>query len=277
MRVHVQNDPADPAFAITAAQWQAAAEGEPPHAVSFAAGPDGLAAAEATMELLVAPPPVLRRLHPLTAPRLRLVFVNAAGVDALAPFDWLPDGVVAAQQPRHARAEGGRIRGDGGTDAGRPHAGAVRRAARRPLAADPQRHPGRAARAHRRHRRPGQRRRAGAARARHAHHRGQHERPAASGFRRRGACGRARHAAAAGRHPGPGLPADAGDAPPDRPPPARAAAGAGGAREHRARRIAGAGRAVRGAGAGAAVRRGARRGHARAAAGRPSALDARRT
>lgn len=94
MRVHIQNDPADPAFAITAAQWQAAAEGEPPHAVSFAAGPDGLAAAEATMELLVAPPPVLRRLHPLTAPRLRLVFVNAAGVDALVPFDWLPDGVV---------------------------------------------------------------------------------------------------------------------------------------------------------------------------------------
>ncbi|MBN9509366.1 MAG: D-2-hydroxyacid dehydrogenase [Alphaproteobacteria bacterium] len=94
MRVHVQNDPADPAFAITEPQWRAAAADEPPHAVSFAADVDGFAAARDAMELLVAPPAALRRLRPLVAPRLKLVFLNAAGVDAIAPFDWLPAGAV---------------------------------------------------------------------------------------------------------------------------------------------------------------------------------------
>jgi glyoxylate/hydroxypyruvate reductase A len=94
VRVHVQNDPADPDFAITPAQWRAAAAGEPPHEVTFADDPGGLAAARGTMEVLVAPPAALRPLRRLAAPRLRLIFINAAGVDALAPFDWLPAGVT---------------------------------------------------------------------------------------------------------------------------------------------------------------------------------------
>jgi glyoxylate/hydroxypyruvate reductase A len=94
MRVHVQNDPADPDFAITPAQWRAAAAGEPPHEVTFADDPGGFAAAREAMEVLVGPPAALRPFRPLAAPRLRLIFLNAAGVDALAPFDWLPAGVA---------------------------------------------------------------------------------------------------------------------------------------------------------------------------------------
>lgn len=96
MRVHVQNPPDDPDFGVTEAQWHEAAAlaGEPSHAVSFAATPDGYARARDEIELLIGSTPTLRRLPPLDAPRLRLVFVNAAGVDGLAPFDWLPPGVA---------------------------------------------------------------------------------------------------------------------------------------------------------------------------------------
>lgn len=93
MRVHIQN--LDDDSAITEAQWRAAAAlaGEPDHAVSFAITPEGYAAARDGVELLVGSTPALRALPPLNAPKLRLVFVNAAGVDGLAPFDWLPSGV----------------------------------------------------------------------------------------------------------------------------------------------------------------------------------------
>ena len=95
MRIHVQNPPGDAGFAITAAQIEAAAAraGEPPHQISFGAVPADFSAA-ADAELLIGSPGTLRSLWPITAPRLRLVFVNAAGVDGLAPFDWLPPRVT---------------------------------------------------------------------------------------------------------------------------------------------------------------------------------------
>jgi phosphoglycerate dehydrogenase-like enzyme len=94
MRVHVQNP--DDAFGISEAQWRdaAALAGEPAHDVSFATTADGYAAARDEMELLIGSTPSLRTLPPLNASKLRLVFVNAAGVDGLAPFDWLPHGVT---------------------------------------------------------------------------------------------------------------------------------------------------------------------------------------
>ena len=94
MRVHVQNDPDDPEFLITPEQWHAAAAGEPPHEVSFGATAEEFRRVANAVELLVGPPAALRRLHPLAAARLQLIFVNAAGVDGLAPFDWLPPGVA---------------------------------------------------------------------------------------------------------------------------------------------------------------------------------------
>jgi glyoxylate/hydroxypyruvate reductase len=96
MRIHVQNDPADPLTAITAEHWQAAARaaGEPVHAVSFATAPDGFAAVRERVELLIGPAAALRTLRPLLAPRLRLISLLSSGVDGLAPFDWLPPDVV---------------------------------------------------------------------------------------------------------------------------------------------------------------------------------------
>jgi phosphoglycerate dehydrogenase-like enzyme len=94
MRVHIQNP--DDEFGITEAQWRdaAALAGEPPHEVTFATTPAGYAAARGSVDLLIGATPELRTLPPLDAPRLKLVFVNAAGVDGLAPFDWLPPGVT---------------------------------------------------------------------------------------------------------------------------------------------------------------------------------------
>jgi phosphoglycerate dehydrogenase-like enzyme len=92
MRVHVQNDPDDPRFLITEAQWLAAARiaDEPAHALGFGTTAEDYLAARESIELLAGPPAALRRLRTLPpAPRLQLMFVNAAGVDALAPFDWL--------------------------------------------------------------------------------------------------------------------------------------------------------------------------------------------
>jgi phosphoglycerate dehydrogenase-like enzyme len=96
MRIHVQNPTDDPDFAITAEQWARAAvrAGEPPHAISFGTTHADFAPVAGGAELLIGTPATLRALGRLVAPRLRLVFVNAAGVDGLAPFDWLPDSVA---------------------------------------------------------------------------------------------------------------------------------------------------------------------------------------
>jgi len=96
MRVHVQTFADDPEFAITPAQWHdaAAGAGEPPDDVSFGVTPADWDAARATADILVSHTAVLRRLGTLDAPRLRAVFVNATGVDGLAPFGWLPPGAM---------------------------------------------------------------------------------------------------------------------------------------------------------------------------------------
>ena len=92
MRIHIQNDPADPLFEITPAQWDAAAAraGEPGHAASFGDTPDAFAAAIPTAAALITASHVVRRLLPAPAPALRIVFCTSAGLDPLAPFDWLP-------------------------------------------------------------------------------------------------------------------------------------------------------------------------------------------
>ncbi|MDE2580699.1 MAG: D-2-hydroxyacid dehydrogenase [Rhodospirillales bacterium] len=98
MRIHVQNPPDDPAFTITPALWAAAAAAAGPagagHAVSFGTTPADFAAAIAEAEALVGDKDVLRALLPAPAPRLRVVFVANAGLDNLAPFDWLPPGAI---------------------------------------------------------------------------------------------------------------------------------------------------------------------------------------
>lgn len=96
VRIHIQNE-ADPGhFEITPAQWREAATraGEASHQTSFAASPAAGRAALAEADILVAQAAALAALLPLAAPKLRLMFCMNAGLDRLAPFDWLPPGVM---------------------------------------------------------------------------------------------------------------------------------------------------------------------------------------
>jgi glyoxylate/hydroxypyruvate reductase len=95
MRIHVQNAAGAP-LPITRATWEAAAEraGETRHEVSFGDTVGEFAAAMAEAEAVVGDKDVLRPLLPCTAPKLRMIFICNAGVESLAPFDWLPAGVA---------------------------------------------------------------------------------------------------------------------------------------------------------------------------------------
>ncbi len=99
MRIHIQIPATSvTGFAITPAHWQAALAkaGVSPDAfdVSFADDPAGFAAGVSEAEMLVTASDVVRQYFPRQAPRLRAVFVTSAGVDRLAPYDWLPPGTV---------------------------------------------------------------------------------------------------------------------------------------------------------------------------------------
>jgi glyoxylate/hydroxypyruvate reductase len=96
MRIHIQNDPADPLFEITRAQWDAALAraGEPPHAVTIGSADADFRAALPDAEAMVVATNTVRALFPADAPKLRLLSCVSAGLDRLAPFDWLPHGVT---------------------------------------------------------------------------------------------------------------------------------------------------------------------------------------
>jgi glyoxylate/hydroxypyruvate reductase len=98
MRIHIQNPPDDRLPSITPEMWArvAARVGEDVsrHVVSFATDRAGFEAGVATAEAILADKDVLASLLPFHAPRLKMVFVENAGLDNLAPFDWLPDGVA---------------------------------------------------------------------------------------------------------------------------------------------------------------------------------------
>jgi phosphoglycerate dehydrogenase-like enzyme len=94
MLIHVHNRLAD-AAPITRADWdRACGRLESPYELSIGSDPAAFLAVAARLEVLVATPMGLRELLPLQAPKLRLVFVTWAGLDRLAPFDWLPPGVT---------------------------------------------------------------------------------------------------------------------------------------------------------------------------------------
>jgi len=96
MRIHVQSLSDDAQFAITPAQWEAAAARAPDvsagHIVTFGDTAEEFQVAMRTAEALVAQTGAVRTLFPADAPRLRLIYCTSAGLDSLAPFDWLPPG-----------------------------------------------------------------------------------------------------------------------------------------------------------------------------------------
>jgi glyoxylate/hydroxypyruvate reductase A len=98
MRIHLQNPDDDPLFDFSRAMWDAAAARAPDigggHDVSVGRTEGDFAAAMTEAEALICDVSVIRTLFPCVAPRLKLLFVTNAGLDRVAPFDWLPPGVI---------------------------------------------------------------------------------------------------------------------------------------------------------------------------------------
>src|SRR5690242_14731648 len=111
MRIHLQNPPEETLFSFSQAMWDAAcaragavATG---HRISIGATAAEFSAAMTEAEAVISDAGVLRAQFPLHAPRLKLVFCTNAGLDALAPYDWLPPGAVLLNnRGTHARKSG---------------------------------------------------------------------------------------------------------------------------------------------------------------------------
>jgi glyoxylate/hydroxypyruvate reductase A len=102
MRLHIQNPTDDPVFSITREQWNAAVRRNPlagPFEVTISDDPDRLGAELAGADILLTWVSIVARqltAVPLRtlAPRLKIIACTSAGVDRLAPFDWLPADVA---------------------------------------------------------------------------------------------------------------------------------------------------------------------------------------
>jgi phosphoglycerate dehydrogenase-like enzyme len=98
MRIHIQNPANDPLLEFSRAMWDAAAarasDISSGHTVSIGATDGDFAAAMRDAEALVCDVSVVRAHFPCEAPQLKLLFLTNAGLDGLAPFDWLPPGVA---------------------------------------------------------------------------------------------------------------------------------------------------------------------------------------
>lgn len=95
MRIHVHSPPRDLLDIITPAVWREAAGGDDAgHVVSFGTTAEEWRAVAAEVEALLCVTSGLRELLPIEAPRLRVIGFTSAGLERLAPFDWVPEGVV---------------------------------------------------------------------------------------------------------------------------------------------------------------------------------------
>jgi phosphoglycerate dehydrogenase-like enzyme len=112
MRIHIQNTPkGNPAYAVDEAMWQAAVARnrieDADYEVTIGNSLEDYAREIADAEILLAHNRMFRSLFPAPAPRLKLVMSANAGVDDLAPFDWLPDGVMLVKNSgTHAEKAG---------------------------------------------------------------------------------------------------------------------------------------------------------------------------
>lgn len=98
MRIHIQNPADDPLFTFSLPMWQAAlaraADTGGQHEVSIGNTNADFAAAMRDAEALVCDVSVVKAQFPCPAPNLKLLFITNAGLDKLAPFDWLPPGAT---------------------------------------------------------------------------------------------------------------------------------------------------------------------------------------
>jgi phosphoglycerate dehydrogenase-like enzyme len=98
MRIHLQNPDSDKLFDFSRTMWDAAAARARDvgggHDVSIGVTPADFLAAMRDAEALVCDASVIKALLPCPAPNLKLIFLTNAGLDKLAPFTWLPPGVI---------------------------------------------------------------------------------------------------------------------------------------------------------------------------------------
>ena len=96
MRIHLQNPDNDPLFEFSLRMWETAAArlGESGHAVTVGRTRTDFAGAMTEAEALICDAGVVKAYFPCPALRLKLLFVTNAGLDRLAPYDWLPPGVI---------------------------------------------------------------------------------------------------------------------------------------------------------------------------------------
>ena len=98
MRIHLQNPTNDPLFDFSTPMWDAAAARAPDigagHTVTVGSNAEDFDKAMHTAEALICDAGVVRDRFPCSAPHLKLLFVTNAGLDRLAPYDWLPPSVV---------------------------------------------------------------------------------------------------------------------------------------------------------------------------------------
>ncbi|HVY17367.1 MAG TPA: D-2-hydroxyacid dehydrogenase [Rhodopila sp.] len=98
MHIHLQNPVGDTLFTFDRAMWDAAAArarlSADAHQVTIGTTPNDFTAALPTAEAIVTDTTSIRHVFGRPTPRLKLVFITSAGLDRLAPFDWLPHGVV---------------------------------------------------------------------------------------------------------------------------------------------------------------------------------------
>jgi phosphoglycerate dehydrogenase-like enzyme len=98
MRIHIQNPVDDPLFLFSQAMWDAAAARAGQigtgHQVTIGDTDADFADGIAEAEVLITEVGVVAAKFPCDAPRLKLLFITNAGLDRLAPFGWLPPGVL---------------------------------------------------------------------------------------------------------------------------------------------------------------------------------------
>jgi phosphoglycerate dehydrogenase-like enzyme len=98
MRIHLQNPDDDPLFDFSSAMWDAAAARAPDigsgHVISIGRTAADFTQAMPEAEALICDVSVIRSRFPCNAPRLKLLFLTNAGLDRIAPFDWLPPDVI---------------------------------------------------------------------------------------------------------------------------------------------------------------------------------------
>jgi phosphoglycerate dehydrogenase-like enzyme len=98
MHIHLQNPAKTSQFTFDQAMWDQAAARVPQagsgHTVSIGNTPDDLAAALPGMEALITDTGTIRAVFGKPMPKLKLIMITSAGLDRLAPFDWVPPGVI---------------------------------------------------------------------------------------------------------------------------------------------------------------------------------------